>query len=218
IVALHRVRSFGKPLEGKIAHETEGRLKQIADHFASIAPDLTGVNGWRYQWQISPGIQEFIEAISFKYYLETTRLITIEEVRNLAPGVIITEPDYLLGLFDLTGELMRYTITSIAAGNNASGTAEKENVDVVRDPGLSQGTLGPIPSQILQDMRELRVLFEALSIPRKHSLQKHFHGKLEVMCNSVDKIEIAAFEVLVRGSELPNGWTSEASGAGPSTG
>ncbi|KAI5303040.1 hypothetical protein KEM56_000095 [Ascosphaera pollenicola] len=212
IFSLHRVRGLGKPLQGKIKHETAERLEQIANNFTAIAPDLTGVNAWRYSWQISPGIQEYIEAISFKHYIETKQLITIEKVqKSVPPTVIITEADYLLGLFDLTGELMRYVITSIASGNTA---VKKTDATDTRDgqEATSQGTLGNVPTQILQDMRELRVLFEEMSVPHNHSLKKHFGSKLEVMCNSVSKVEQAAFEVLVRGSEMPSGWAPETSG------
>lgn len=204
---------MGKPLQGKIQQDVASRLEQIANNFSAIAPDLAGVNAWRYQWQISPGIQEYIEAISFKHYLETKRLITIQEVQDsVPPNVIITEPDYVLGLFDLTGELMRYAITSIASGNDAVKRTETSDTQGQDDQVSSHGTLGPIPSQILQDMRELRVLFEGMAVPKGSPLKKQFGSKLEVMCNSVSKVENAAFEVLVRGSELPSGWAPDTSG------
>ncbi|KZZ89087.1 translin-associated factor TraX [Ascosphaera apis ARSEF 7405] len=213
IFTLHRVRGLGKPLQGKIQQDVASRLEQIANNFSAIAPDLAGVNAWRYQWQISPGIQEYIEAISFKHYLETKRLITIQEVQDsVPPNVIITEPDYVLGLFDLTGELMRYAITSIASGNDAVKRTETSDTQGQDDQVSSHGTLGPIPSQILQDMRELRVLFEGMAVPKGSPLKKQFGSKLEVMCNSVSKVENAAFEVLVRGSELPSGWAPDTSG------
>jgi hypothetical protein len=83
----------------------------------------------------SPGIQEFIEAVSLLHYLRHSTLITLAEVherlresssdptpvRKVArcprfqtdanPGrqiVPISAEDYALGVSDLTGELMRY--------------------------------------------------------------------------------------------------------------
>ncbi|KAI5297286.1 hypothetical protein KEM55_004914 [Ascosphaera atra] len=209
IFALQRVRTLGKPLAPKILQETDSKLKQITDLFASIAPDLTGINGHRYQWQISPGIQEYIEAASFKHYIETKQLITIEEIRSRLPGILVTDSDYVLGLFDLTGEMMRFAITAVAAGEGASSSQDEATGD---NDIMKRGTLGPVPAQILHDMRELRYLFERLTIPRGHNLKKQFYQKLDVTCSSVSKVENAAYEVLVRGSEMPSGWTPDTSG------
>ncbi|KAI5283372.1 hypothetical protein KEM52_003406, partial [Ascosphaera acerosa] len=123
IFALHRARAVCAPLPDAIAREVAGRFTLIGQLFRELAPDLADGNGWRYQWQISPGVQEFIEALSFKHYLETGRIISCEEVcaflASAGSNAIVTEADYMLGLFDLTGELMRFAITAIASPASA---------------------------------------------------------------------------------------------------
>ena len=81
--------------------------------FKSIEQDLEGINAYRYQRQISGGIQEYMEAVLFQHYLETTKLMTYDDAARTLPGnVQLTHDDYALGLFDMTGELMRFAVTS----------------------------------------------------------------------------------------------------------
>jgi predicted translin family RNA/ssDNA-binding protein len=109
-----RVRSVKSPLPPKIAAETQERAAAMHTQFLSIAPDLAGINAWRYQRQISGGIQEYMEAISFDHYLRHQKLISIEEAAASIPGSInLTVDDYVLGIFDLVGELMRFAITTM---------------------------------------------------------------------------------------------------------
>lgn len=63
-----------------------------------------------------------IEAASFLHFLEQDALISYEDVQGLlvADGlqcVHVTPMRYLLGLSDLTGELMRFAINAIACRN-----------------------------------------------------------------------------------------------------
>lgn len=37
---------------------------------------------WRYQRQVSPGLQEYIEALSFTHYLDHGNLITFEQAQE----------------------------------------------------------------------------------------------------------------------------------------
>ena len=169
-----------------------------------MAPDLQGINAWRYQRQISGGVQEFVEAISFRHYLQTQRLITIDEAQAEMPGgVELTADDYLLGLFDLVGELMRFAVTSMATtGAVPRGSAQEA------DDG--QG------GDILTDLRYLRTHFEALDtsssgVPGSFSgLKKDVEKKMEVMRTCVEKVEKAVYEMIVRGRERPKGWMPEA--------
>ncbi|OAX80890.1 hypothetical protein ACJ72_04771 [Emergomyces africanus] len=105
IFSLHRVRALNKPLPKNIAKDNQERLAQITALFASVLPDLAGIKAHRYHTQISPSIQEYIEAVTFQHYVETQRLMTLEGVaKSLPAGILVTEADYILGVFDLTGE------------------------------------------------------------------------------------------------------------------
>ncbi len=98
---LIRVRSLRNEIPPKIASEIQERGTAIQKQFKLISPDLLGINAWRYQRQVSPGIQEFMEALSFEHYVRHQTLITLEEAsKSLASLIILTGDDYLLGIFD----------------------------------------------------------------------------------------------------------------------
>ncbi|PLB37556.1 translin family protein [Aspergillus candidus] len=208
IFSLQRVRTLNAPLPPNITKETTSRFAQITELFKTALPDITApLHKHRYARQISPGLQEFIEALSFHHYLETQTLITIDEVRaRLLDGAVpVSEEDYLMGVFDLTGEMMRFAITSLSSGVIERSEAEAESN--IMYPRLAAPQAG-----IVFDLREVRSLAEALSVPRKHGwMFRDLHKKVEVMQASVEKVERAAYGVLVRGSERPAGWMPDLS-------
>ncbi|KAJ5638927.1 hypothetical protein N7528_001317 [Penicillium herquei] len=210
IFALQRVRTISTPLPPKIAQENQVRLDQIRALFTSIIPDVTGINSWRYQRQISGGIQEFIEAISFDHYLRTQQLISLSESQARLPKeILLTEEDYLMGLFDLTGEMMRFAVMALSSGSatqKQSSEAEESTDGNKKLPHLSDTQSG-----IVVDLRSMRAEFEALSVPRRANMLRDLVKKVEVMQNSVEKVERAAYGILVRGSERPSGWMPDLS-------
>lgn len=124
----------------------------------------------------------------------------------------MTEEDYLMGLFDLTGELMRFTVTSLSTGGLAQQQQTKEAGMVGGKNDAKDGPkLPPAQSGIVIDLREMRSLFESLTIPRRHNMLRDMGKKLDVMQGSVEKVERAAYGILVRGSERPSGWMPDLS-------
>lgn len=196
------VRQLQAVIPADVAKDNEPRQTMINSQFGSVSPDLQGINAWRYQKQISGGIQEYTEAISFQHYLETQHLITYEEAQAaITGGVSLTEDDYVLGLFDLVGELMRFAITSMATNgalprgpaSNASSAQCSSNED----------------KDILTDLRSLRTYFESLDISRTgsgSSLKRDLEMKMKVMKECVEKVENAVCGMIVRGRERPKGW------------
>ncbi|KAL4919063.1 Translin family-domain-containing protein [Aspergillus aurantiobrunneus] len=206
IFSLQRVRTANAPIPPSILKDTESRFSQINDLFVSAVPEIKGLNNYRYLRQLSPGIQEFIESLSFKHYLETQTIITLPEVTShLPPEILVTEDDYVMGLFDLTGELMRFAVTSLSAGSH---TGEED------ESGQRLPKLFPAQAGVVRDLREIRAEFEGVSIPRRHdyNMFRDFGKKAEIMRNSVEKVERAAYGILVRGSERPAGWKPDLSG------
>lgn len=66
-------------------------------------------------------MQEFIEALSFLRYIQDGTLINLEEVQKklcYSEGLEVPIPvyEYLLGIADLTGELMRMCINAVGRG------------------------------------------------------------------------------------------------------
>ena len=77
-------------------------------------------------------------------------MINYQEAQAKIPdGVLLTEEDYLLGLFDMTGEVMRYAVTGIATGK-------------ILPNGGVQGRDSHGNRDILADLRALRVGLESL--------------------------------------------------------
>lgn len=192
-----RVRALKKDIPPKIASESKEKYTAISTQFETIAPDLEGINAWRYQRQISGGIQEFMEAVSFEHYLKHQRLITLEEASKLLPaGVTLTGDDYVLGIFDLVGELMRFAITTMATTGSLPGTKD-EGSEETRD--------------ILMDLRVLRTSFESLDTTScgGSGLGKDVEKKMEVMKTCVEKVETAVYGMIIRGRERPKGWVPD---------
>ncbi len=137
-----------------------------------------------------------MEAVSFQHYLETQHLITFEEAQSKIPGgVQLTEDDYILGLFDLVGELMRFAITSMAT-----------NGELPR---------GEDQRDILADLRSLRTQFEALDASHGSTdgsfLKRDIEKKMGVMKTCVEKVEGAMYGMIIRGRERPKGWVPDMS-------
>ncbi|KAF8971513.1 Translin [Flammula alnicola] len=186
IFLLHRiVQSDTHPnqdeqgLAKRAAQQGYEKLREIQDLYAKLQPELQGDRFWRYQRQVSPGLQEYIEALSFAHYLDYGSLITFDEVQHTlmdSQGVEyfpLTVSDYLLGLSDLTGELMRFAISGIA-----------------RRGGRKKA------SEVCAFVRGCKSDFERMT-PYIRELSK----KQSVTAQSLEKIEDAAYAIVVRSSE-----------------
>lgn len=158
-------------------------------------PDLQGLNADRYHYNISMGIQEYMEAVLFQHYLESQMLLTQQEAAaSLPPGIRLTFEDYLLGVFDMTGELMRFAITYAATNGKLPGSDSSD----------------PTRSSILTDMQLLRSQLEGLRVTG-HKLSREYEQKMKVTQQSVEKIENSVYSLLVRGKERPKGWRPDTS-------
>ena len=194
----YRVRQLQSQIPANVAKEIDSRQKQIDDFFVSIIPDLQGINAWRYQRNISGGIQEYMEAISFQHYLKTQRLLTYQEAQEKLPdGIRLPEDDYVLGLFDLVGELMRFAITTMATNGE-----------------LPRGTSSASGEQrdILTDLRSIRTCFESLDTTAGGGMKRDVEKKMDVMKTCVEKVERGVYGMIIRGRERPKGWVPELEG------
>ena len=185
---LVRAREPGQPIHQSIKKQIEPMYSTIKTTLASVAPDMQGLNAERYQRQISGGIQEYMEAILFQFYLEHERLMPYDDAaKSLPDGIMLTYADYVLGLFDTTGELMRFAVTYMAT-NQAL-------------PGIADGR-----ANLLSDMQDMRSQLEMMNVSGSYTLSKEFEKKLSVTRNSVEKVENGVYSMLVRGRERPKGW------------
>lgn len=126
------------PGSDKAVSQLLGMRKGLLDLFVPIEKELVsattaatdgseGTTYWHYYRQISPGIQEFVESYTLLWYLMEGTLVTREEVQAAVHETLkkalgattcvteITVEDYLLGVLDLTGEVMRHGVGASSA-------------------------------------------------------------------------------------------------------
>jgi len=198
IFSLQRTRELGQTIHPSISKQTTPMYTTIQNLLQSIVPDLQGINANRYRGNISGGMQEFMEAVLFQHYLETQRLMSFEDAaRQMPDGIALTYEDYALGLFDMTGELMRFAISYMAMNGQLPGTTAE----------------GREKSSILTDMQALRSELEGLDAIGSYSLSKDFWQKLKTTRTSIEKVENGVYSMIVRGKERPKGWRPDTSAA-----
>jgi predicted translin family RNA/ssDNA-binding protein len=197
-LTISRARKIGSALPQSITKSNEPMQSTIQNLFKSVEQDLQGINAYRYQRQISGGIQEYMEAVLFQHYLETEKVMTYDDASRATPGnVNLTHGDYLLGLFDMTGELMRYAVTYLATNGSLPGADNAEQHE-------------PRKSSILTDMQLLRSYLETMDASSSYGLVRDFEQKLKTTRASVEKVEYGVYSMLVRGKERPKGWRPDA--------
>ncbi|EFX86564.1 hypothetical protein DAPPUDRAFT_307773 [Daphnia pulex] len=179
IFLLHRVQDETSKM--KICNEAEGKLQVVINSsWNRLAKELVGQDHHHYLRAYSPGLQEFIEAISFLQFLRDGNLINLEEVQSRLTyseelKVPVPVYEYLLGIADLTGELMRLCINAVGRGET---------------------------QLVFNTCMSLRKIHEALS-SLNLGFQRELKRKLQVSRQSLQKVETACYTVQVRGSEIP---------------
>ncbi|KAF2815205.1 translin associated factor X [Mytilinidion resinicola] len=222
------VRALNKPLPGFVAKSNAQYWGIIQTQYKNISRDLQGLNAYRYGRNITGGNQEFMEALSFQHYLEHQNLITYKEANDYVAKlggeggpVLLTTEDYILGIFDMVGELMRFAITAMATSGELPGTLVQEDVTSreshdeqagdsmdVEQPSTTR-TQHPQKRDVLADLRELRLCLEGLEPSRGSKFEGDAEKKMTVMRQCVEKVETALYGLIVRGQERPKGWVPD---------
>lgn len=228
-----RVRAVGQNLPPFVTKNNAQYWETIEKQYKSIAADLQGLNAHRYSHNITGGNQEFMEALSFQYYLETQSLISYDEATSRIAAmsgegvaVPLTPEDYILGICDMTGELMRFSVTSMAThGKLPSGRAKHDKASMQTkaqgdlDDKMDIDEQSPAvqetqkPRTVLDDLRAIRLQLEMFEVAEGSKLEKELETKkMPVMRECVDKVEKALYGLTVRGSERPKGWMPDVGG------
>ncbi|XP_033641049.1 translin-associated protein X-like [Asterias rubens] len=214
IFLLHRIT--GDEDRETVIKEAEDKIKLIqSTHILQIAKELQGQDPFLFQRAISPGFQEYVEAVLFLCYIKEKKLMTLEEVRGQlvfqvpagedslakedsrksdvvsdatpdgevhdpdspmrALSVSVSPMDYVLGIADFTGELMRMCINSIGNGDTET------------------------PFVLVTFMQQLYDCFQLLG----NTPGREYTRKMSVMRQSLAKVENACYMLRVRGSEFP---------------
>ncbi|KAK2589173.1 hypothetical protein KPH14_001989 [Odynerus spinipes] len=178
-----------------------GEAKQRIDNmgktlFKNIAYELEGQDVFQYLKAYRPGLEEYVEAVTFfqylqdgciKDWLELEKPLTyasLEECKSTSQNcalpvettrVLVTPNEYIMGIADLTGELMRKCINNLATGDIASCY---QTCNFVRN--MHKGFLG------------------CTNIGNKD-----MGKKLSTLKQSLTKMENVCYTIKVRGSEMP---------------
>lgn len=194
IFVLHRVTSV--PDVEDVLAEADTKLDGVREKIGQIAEELRGEDLYQFHRAFTPGIQEYVEAVSFQHFIRHRTLISLEEINarlvfikedkdvkacdgHPAGSTVltfqVTPTDYLLGVADLTGELMRMCISSVGNGD----------IDT--------------PFQLSQFLRQIHDGFSYIGNTGPYEVSK----KLHTLRQSLAKVEDACYTLRVRGSEIP---------------
>ncbi|EPS63067.1 hypothetical protein M569_11720, partial [Genlisea aurea] len=124
--AIFQVHRIDKHNKQNVLEKAHSDLATVADqHLSRLAKELQGSDIWKLRRAYSPGVQEYVEASTFYNFCINGSLLTLDEMNSMLRPPSIdpsVEPfqinllDYLLGVADMTGELMRLAIGRISDG------------------------------------------------------------------------------------------------------
>ncbi|ORZ34645.1 Translin [Catenaria anguillulae PL171] len=174
IVSLQRFNSSQRYREIKFATAARNKVQKMFTEISSVLHSPPEFH--KFARDIRPGIQEFLESASFLHYFESGTLLSFEQAADLMrpTGLVLTPEDYLFGVLDLGGELMRYATTS----------ATKRELQVVT-----------AACRFLQ-----RYFHETLAVSPCNEYRE-FVKKREVLEQSVFKVEQLCYHLTVQGDE-----------------
>lgn len=174
-------RSITSESKSKIIEKAEERLEEIRGVIARrIVEELTSDTYYRFHRAFSPCMQEYVEARLLLSYCTDGTLI--------GPGTIDTElqksctgsklqfsldvTDYVLGVADLTGELMRKAVS----------------------------VNGPAGIRLHDDLCDIKRAMDTLS--ESHAVGKGMLTKLQVLHQSVGKVQKRCYKDAIQKAEV----------------
>lgn len=173
------------------------RLDNLAQKlFRNIADELDGQDAYQFHRAYRAGLEEYVEALTFYKYLlngdmhEWTKLqqaltyhtspiptdLTDPVFDTKTIKVMVTPTDYILGIADLTGELMRKCINNLAIGDISS---------------------------CYQTCNFVRKIYVAFLGYTSVAYNNEMNKKVIILKQSLTKMENACYTIKVRGSEIP---------------
>lgn len=112
----------------------------------------------------------------------------------------LSQEDYILGVADLTYLSPRFLKNWVLTGDRGE-LMRRAISNISTRPGHA------IAMEICTSLRQIQASFQQIYIPSSmFGFPKDLSSKIEVMKASVAKVENACYNVVVRGSERPDGW------------
>ncbi|GAA6024876.1 hypothetical protein JCM11491_006663 [Sporobolomyces phaffii] len=238
IFSLHRVATGAA--WPTVRADVAAKLDALAALFRKLAPEVRGEDFWRYERSISPGLQEYLEGLTFYHYLEHGTLPTLAQCQaslvpppppppapdsttldasttttpnpptvkeeDEEPYVLMTAEDYLGGVADLTGELMRLAIASVGKSLHLSLQPPPTTSTIAGGDGVGQEASNERCAdidEIAKLVREIKGEMDPLA-----SCARWLPKKLVVLDQSLGKIESASYNLKIRGAEYADATTT----------
>ncbi|EFN87433.1 translin-associated protein X [Harpegnathos saltator] len=179
------------------------RLDSVAKKlFRDIALELDGQDAYQFHRAYRAGLEEYVEALTFYEYLENggctrdwtkleealTYYTTVKPSESSSETIdleekpvtkmtrmLVTPTDYIMGMADLTGELMRKCINNLAVGDISSCY------------------------HTCNFVRQMYIAFLGYTSACSHEMNK----KVFTLKQSLAKMEKTCYTIKVRGSEIP---------------
>ncbi|XP_011872247.1 PREDICTED: translin-associated protein X [Vollenhovia emeryi] len=194
IFLLHTIDKESK--RNAVLDAAKARLENVGQKlFRNVANELDGQDAYQYHRAYRAGLEEYVEALTFYEYLQNGSMqdwTTLEKALMYRAAsspvdspeqdsgkmiqVMVTPTDYILGIADLTGELMRKCINNLAIGDVTSCY------------------------QTCNFVRKIYIAFLGYtSVVHNNEVNK----KIITLKHSLTKMENACYTIKVRGSEIP---------------
>ncbi|KYQ47941.1 Translin-associated protein X [Trachymyrmex zeteki] len=194
IFLLHTIDKESK--RNAVLDAAKARLDNVVQKlFRNIASELDGQDAYQFHRAYRTGLEEYVEALTFHEYLQNgdmhdwstlERALTYhatssptdssEQSTSKTMQVMVIPTDYILGIADLTGELMRKCINNLAIGDVSSCY------------------------QTCNFVRKIYIAFLGYtSVVHNNEVNK----KIITLKHSLTKMENACYTIKVRGSEIP---------------
>ncbi|XP_071545744.1 translin-associated protein X [Panulirus ornatus] len=189
IFTLQRIPGLDEEEKGNLLCSAANELRDVQQTLLKhIAMELRDEDPHQFVNAYTGGIQEYIEALSFHYFLKTESIISHDEIQgrvtfggqgdqtDVVPISVLVQPkEYILGIADLTGELMRFCIKCVSTGDFEMCY---KICDVLKKMHGGFLSLGYIPV-------------------------KELYHKMVVFRSSLHKVEEACYSLQLRKSEVP---------------
>lgn len=200
IFLLHRCAAVENEKKKKnLLREAKAKIdKLLKVDFLNAAKELDVVCQYLYSAKFY-GFEEFIEAWAFYKFIESGELLLFDEIANALNYEVkesetekgeeqktkrifvgLSAETYLLGIGDIAGELMRFSINQMSAGNHE---AQHETL-----------------TKVVHFMRQLYKEYVRIGNP---GFSKDLSQKTRNLRQSLEKVENALYQFKIRTSEVP---------------
>ncbi|GAB1862456.1 Translin-associated protein X [Camponotus japonicus] len=190
IFLLHTIDKESK--RNVVLDAAKSRLDNMARTlFKDIANELNGQDAYQFHRAYRAGLEEYVEALTFHEYLQNGEMQDCTKLesaltyhttptdsteQSITRKVMVTPTDYILGIADLTGELMRKCINNLAIGDISS---------------------------CYQTCNFVRKIYVAFLGYTSVAFSNEMNKKIFTLKQSLTKMENACYTIKVRGSEIP---------------